>query len=630
MRLYTVIPIARGVGKETLSYFGPDTIEIGSLVSIPLRKKVGHGIVIDAKNVAEMKSDIKSSKFSLRKITKVDSVSFLSRPFLEAAFTTAEWFATTTGSVLQSMVPALILEHALKLDNSPIHNLEEKVSHEPLVIQAEDDERFSHYKSFIRGQFAKQKSVYFCLPTVEDIRQAKVLLEKGIEQYTVILHSGISKKEFLSALETIGQLNHPILIIGTAPFLSVERSDLGTIILDRENARSYRTVKRPYIDMRVFVKALAKSKKILLLLGDMMLSVETVSKEKNDIYTAFVPLKMRVLSPATQTLIDMKQKQEDGTNPFKVLSPELVQLISDTKENSEHLFIFSGRKGLAPSTVCGDCGKIVTCERCSAPITLYTKKDEENFFMCNKCGLQRSAAERCTNCDSWKLNTLGIGIELVEDEIKKQFPDIALFRLDKDSVKNEKKALEIIKNFENTSGSILIGTELALFYMKKPIENIAVASIDTLFSLPDFRINEKICYLLLTMRALAEKNFLIQTRNSDTPVFEYALKGNLADFYRCEIDERKQFRYPPFSLFIKLSVEGKQSSAKKAGQEIVDLLSEYEPSMYPAFAPSKRGNPVVHVLIRKDSNTWPDETLINKLRSLPMGITVKVDPESLL
>jgi len=630
MRLYTVIPIARGVGKETLSYFGPDTIEIGSLVSIPLRKKVGHGIVIDAKDVSEMKSDIKSSKFSLRKIVKVDSASFLSRPFLEAAFTTAEWFATTTGSVLQSMVPALVLEHALKLDNTPIINLEEKVSREPLVIQADDDERFSHYKSFIRGQFAKQKSVYFCLPTVEDIRQAKVLLEKGIEQYTIILHSGISKKEFHSALETIEQRNHPILIIGTAPFLSIERSDLGTIILDRENARSYRTVQRPYIDMRVFVKALAKSKKLLLLLGDMMLSVETVSKEKNDVYTAFIPLKMRVLSPATQTLIDMKQKQEDGSNPFNVLSPELVQLISDTKEHSEHLFIFSGRKGLAPSTVCGDCGKIVTCGRCSAPVTLYTKKDEENFFMCNKCGLKRSAAERCTNCESWKLNTLGIGIELVEEEIKKRFPDITLFRLDKDSVKNEKKALEIIKNFENTSGSILLGTELALFYMKKSIENIAVASIDTLFSLPDFRINEKICYLLLTMRALAEKTFLIQTRNSDTPVFEYALKGNLADFYRSEIDERKQFMYPPFSLFIKLSVEGKQGSVKKAGQEIVDLLSEYEPSMYPAFAPSKRGNPVVHVLIRKESGAWPDETLINKLRSLPMGITVKVDPESLL
>jgi len=630
MSLYTVIPIARGVGKETLSYFGPDTVEIGSLVSIPLRKKIGHGIVIDKKNVVEMKSDIKSSRFVLRKIAKVESASFLSKPFLEAAFTTAEWFTTTTGSVLQTMVPALVLEHALKLEHTEVTVSEEKVSHEPLVIQADDDERFSHYKSFIRGQFAKQKSVYFCLPTVEDIRQAKSLLEKGIEQYTVILHSGLSKKEFLSALEIISQHNHPILIIGTAPFLSLERSDLGTIILDRENARSYRTLQRPYLDMRVFVKALARSKKLLLLLGDMMLSIETVHRERSDEYTAFIPLKMRILSPAEQILIDMKQKQEDGTNPFKVLSPELVALIAQTKERSEHLFIFSGRKGLAPSTVCGDCGKIVTCERCTAPVTLYTKKDEENFFMCNKCGLKRSAAERCTNCDSWKLNTLGIGIELVEEEIRKQFPDITLFRLDKDNVKSEKKALEIIRNFENTSGSILLGTELALFYMKKTIENIVVASIDTLFSLPDFRINEKICYLLLTMRALAEKTFLIQTRNSDTLVFEYALKGNLADFYRNEIDERKQFGYPPFSLFIKLSVEGKQGSAKKAGQEIMELLSEYEPSMYPAFAPSKIGNAIVHVLLRKDTTEWPDQALVNKLRSLPMGVTVKVDPESLL
>lgn len=630
MRLYTVIPIARGIGKETLTYFGPDHVEVGSLVSIPLRKKISHAIVIDKKDVADAKSDIKSSRYALKKITKVITSGFISKEFLEAAYLTSEWYATTTGSILQAVIPKLVFENALTVEESEQSGAEVEVSKEKLVIQADDDERFSHYKSFIRGQFAKKNSVFFCLPTVEDIRQAKLLLPKGIEQYTVVLDSTMSKKDFLSALATIKHETHPILIIGTVPFLSIERSDIKTIIVDRENARAYRTQARPYIDLKKFASVLAKSKKIQIMFGDMMLSVDAIYKEKTDEYTAFSALKMRLLSPATNTLIDMKRKRGEHDEHFHILSPELEELIVKNKEDNERLFIFSGRKGLASSTVCGDCSQIVICERCTAPVTLYTKKNEENFFLCNKCGYKRDAMVRCKYCDSWRLNTLGIGIETVESEIRLKFLDTTVFRIDKESVSTEKRALEIVHKFENTPGSILIGTELATFYLKKCIENVAVASIDTLFSIPDFRINEKICYLLLTMRAKAEKVFMIQTRNATAPVFDFALKGNLADFFRGEIDERKQFYYPPFSLFIKLSVEGKPSMAKKSAEDVAAYLEEFKPSVYPAFAPSVRGNAVFHVLITRNPNEWPSDELIAKLRTLPPSILVKVEPESLL
>jgi primosomal protein N' (replication factor Y) len=630
MRLYTVIPITRSLGKETLSYFGPDSIEPGSLVSIPLRKKTSKAIVIDAQDIATAKSEIKKSSFALRKIIKVDSKHFLSQNFLKAALETAKWYATTTGAVLQNILPELILENALKIKSElPKINKFERQDH--LVVQADTEERMAHYKSFIRGQFAKQKSVYFCLPTIEDIRQTKHELQKGIEQYTVALHSSLTKKEFSKTLDLINNESHPILIIGTVPFLSIERADLGSIILDRENSRSYKTLRRPYLDLKTFVENLAIAKKILLLSGDLMLSVETLWKEKNDEYIAFTPLKMRLLSPAEHLLVDMKNKTGEPEKKFKVLSPELEALIDKTKEENENIFIFSARKGLAPSTICGDCGQIVACSRCQAPVTLYTaKSEEENFFLCNKCGLKQSTSVRCINCDSWKLQTLGIGIELVESEIRKRFPDVIIFRVDKDSVKTEKKARDLIEKFENTPGSVLLGTELALFYLNKAIENVAVASIDSFFSLPDFRINEKIFYSLLTMRERAQKVFLIQTRNINEKVFEYALKGNLADFYRDEVEDRKTFLYPPFSIFIKLSIEGKFGTAQKVAQNTAEFLKEYEPSIYPSFSPSKRGNSVFHILIRKIAKSWPDPELETKLKTLPLGISIRVDPESLL
>jgi len=38
--------------------------------------------------------------------------------------------------------------------------------------------------------------------------------------------------------------------------------------------------------------------------------------------------------------------------------------------------------------------------------------------------------------------------------------------------------------------------------------------------------------IILSLRSLASKKMIIQTRRPDELIFDYALKGNLADFYR--------------------------------------------------------------------------------------------------
>ncbi len=628
MRLYTIIPIARTLGHDTLSYFGSDSIPLGALVSIPIRKKTAYGIVAAVHDVSESKSEIKKADYSLRKITSVKSKNFLSSEFLKACTATAEYFATTTGGILQNVLPELVLTHALEIETKGMQK--RNTTCEQFALQADDEERFSHYKSFIRGEFAKNQSVYFCLPTIQDIKRTKNLLDKGIEQYTVTLHSGLSKKEFLLTLKIIESTRHPLLIITTPSFLSIERPDTGSIIVDRENSRGYRTQSRPYFDMRKFIENLAKVKCIRLVLGDLILSTEALVRHDNDEFIEFAPLKFRMLSSAHNLLVNMKTEPDGTEKKFRVLSPELEALIDKTKEENERLFLFTARKGLSPSTVCGDCGQTVVCTRCKTPVVLFGAHDSQNFFRCNRCGEVRDAAERCINCDSWKLTTLGIGIEGVEAEIKKKFPTVKIFRLDKESVKTEKKAIEMIREFEETPGSILLGTELALFYTKSAVENVAVVSIDALFSIPDFRMNEKIFYILLSLRSLAEKVFVIQTRNTENKILDYAIKGNLMDFYRDESADRKKFSYPPFSTFIKLSFEDKSNQSEAHAEELALLFKSWEHNIYQSSTPSKKGNTVMNILIRLSKKEWPHPELELVLRRLPPSIAVRVDPDSLL
>ena len=67
MRIITVIPIGRGMSKDTLTYFTRDDIGHGSLVTIPICGKSSYGLVVGSQSVSDNKSEIKSLSFSYEK-----------------------------------------------------------------------------------------------------------------------------------------------------------------------------------------------------------------------------------------------------------------------------------------------------------------------------------------------------------------------------------------------------------------------------------------------------------------------------------------------------------------------------------------------------------------------------------
>jgi primosomal protein N' (replication factor Y) len=376
------------------------------------------------------------------------------------------------------------------------------------------------------------------LPTAEEVKNLSSLLPKGIEDYTYAFYNSLTKKKMIDLWEKASSDEHPILVIATAPFFALCREDLGTIIIENESSRSYKLPIRPYLDVRVFAEYFAKECNIRIIFGDTLLRTETIYRVKQGEVAELSPLKFRSLSPALSTVIDMSNYKKTGNGKFETISPELENLIKQSQTKNQNLFIFAGRRGFAPQTVCGDCGTIVLCSRCKSPITLHLAKQdfsEHNFFFCHNCGEQRNAEERCAKCQSWKLLPLGIGIELISDEIKRKIPNIKIFRVDKDSTNTKIKAEKVVEEFYSSPGSILIGTEMVFSYLDKKIGNTAVASLDAMFSLPDFRIHEKILHILIKIRSLAEANFVVQTRIPNEKILDYAVKGNLMDFYREEI-----------------------------------------------------------------------------------------------
>jgi primosomal protein N' (replication factor Y) len=584
-------------------------------------------LVISSESATESKAEIKSLDFEIKKIANPHARALFSPEFFKTAEESAKYYAASVGSALFELAPSIVLSEYEKLPEAkPV--IRRKKPRESFVLQKSDDDRYGHYKSLIRERFARKESVFMMMPTVEDIKKACSYFEKGIEPYTYIFHGGLSKNDVIKQWKAAIEDTHPIIIVATGSFLSLPRADLGLIIVERENSRGYKIQSRPFLDMRFVAEKLALAIGADLIFGDSCLRVETLWREDEGELVEYAPLAMRSLSTARDTLVDMK-KYKNAEHNIRILSDELLELALKNREESGHMFVFAGRKGLSPQTICADCESTLTCDKCSAPVVLHGK-DERRFFLCNRCGKRFDAHTTCKTCGSWRLTTLGIGTERIEEELKAAFPDSTVFRLDKLSAPTHKKALELVEHWYASPGSILVGTELALLYLDRPIDYGVVGTLDALFSIPDFRINEKAFSIIVKIRSIAQKHFLLQTRNPEAPVLAWGVKGNIIDFYRAEIEGRKQFGFPPFATFIKISYSGKKEDVLEAMEHLKVACAGWQVDVFPAFIATVKGEYVMNAVIKLSRGEWPQAELLDRLRSLSPSYAVNVDPESIL
>lgn len=634
MKLVTVIPIARGVFKDTLTYFSSKDVSPGSLASITVKNRSINALIVGVENLQSGKASVKSASFSLKKLGNVKPNIF-SEGFIKAASRTADYFAVSVGSVIQVFAPKKILDAAPKAPTLKNGNSKEKIKPdlkiEKFAFQADDEDRLAAYRSLIREEFARKSSIFICLPTIGEVTHAALAFGKGIEDYTFVLHSGLTPQKQLSVWNKAVNEEHPVVIVATSMFMSIPRADISTIIIERENSRAYRTIGRPEIDARVFAEYLAEERGAKIIFGGRLLRIETMHRYNERELTSFVSVKFRSLSSAAGGVVDMKPYKEPGKTP-KAISKELAFLIEMSVRDRDQLFIMASRKGFAPLTVCSDCGSLVSCGNCGTPLTLKEEKGWRIFF-CRACGAERriekDGEEHCRICKSWRLAPLGAGLDQVALELKQKFPEVPVFIISGDITKTEKAAKKVIALFEKSEGGILLGTEMAIPYLPEKIDAAAIVGIDSIFSVADYRINERIFSLLLMLRAISVKTVLVQTNNADRPLLHEALRGDLQSFYRRELAEREELSYPPFSTLIKISWDAKKNTAEKEAEEMaVKLKDDARP--YITRTGGTKAFVKANILIKLKQGLWPDKNLNNLLRALPPKYTVSVNPDSIL
>lgn len=632
MKLISVIPISRGTPLETLTYISPVAIPKGTLLHVPVRNTSTPAIAWDCKDAQEEKAQIKSLRYSIKVLKDTSGSRIFLPALMDAVEGLSTWYAGTPGSVLASLVPLSILRakpEAKVVDTSPTHKGEK------FVLQSDIDERIALYKSIIREEFAKKRSVLFILPSMQDIDLWSESIGRGIGDYTHTIHSGLPPKKYVTAWKEIIAPEHPVLILGTPQALAVPRTDIGTIIVERESASGYKAVFRPYLDYRKAAELVAESLGARLILGDQFLRMETLWREEHGELQAMVRPKFRIITSAKSELADLSKKEQPATGNSTLFSPDLLDIIRSVGEKGGHMVILGARKGYSPQTVCGDCGTAVLCTHCSSPVVLYVEgkgahTDKENIFLCHRCGEKRSAAERCRECNSWRLMPLGIGLDRAGEIIASEVPSVHVFRLDRDHINSHKDAKKAVEEFYRSSSAILLGTEMLLPYLDEPVEYGAILSLQSLLTIPDLTMEEKAFRLITTLRAKVTTRFILQTRDMSLPWYEWALQGNLLEWYRHESASRSAFHYPPFSTIIKLTTKGTKEAVKKTMAEVKELFEPFAPVIFPGFVGKVRQEYRMHAMVSVPKGKWPHAEILSLLTQLPAKVTVQVEPESLI
>lgn len=645
MQIITVAPIVRGALQGSLTYFSKEPIPAGMVIIAPIRTREVPAIVLESREVSDAKTSLKSSDYAIRKITRAKPRRIWLPAFLKAVEETANGSAQKFGEVLLTLTPKIILDaHINGTLNEPEISKTDgnfKIN----AIQETTQIRLEAYHRLVREAFIRHESIFICVPTEDDVLRVSKELERGIENYTFTFHSSLTKKRALERWENALSEKHAILVVGTAQYLSLPRY-FNTIILDEEHSHAWKMPIRPLVDLRCFIEKYASASMSTFIIGAPILRPETYERVINGAIGEFVriaPYARQGANRNTETILIDPRKEEilirenTGRREMVLLSSELKELLQNASEHNEKVLLLCARKGLAPVTTCGDCGTLVKCPECDAPLVIHKKESSANqttqVFICHGCGFTRipenNVNETCPNCGGWKLQGVGIGIDRISDEVLKLSPTTQLFILDGDRAKTRSQAKKIIEQFQKSTGGILVATPMAIPLLDT-IDNTAIVSVDSLFAIPDIRMSERIFALVLALREKTIGTLLIQTRADDASIFEQALSGDILQFTKNELATRKMFSYPPYGTIIKITLRGKRDEIALEMERLKIFLEKYAPIVPGTMAREPKNIFRMHMIIKLAKDNWPNHDLLSKLRSLPMQFTIEINPDHLL
>ncbi len=476
-------------------------------------------------------------------------------------------------------------------------------------------------------------------------------------RHIVSLHSGLTPAQRLRNW-LMAHTGHADLVLGTRLSVFASMPRLGLIVVDEEHDPSYKQQDGARYSARDLAVYRARLEKVPVVLGSATPSLESwhnalPASEGGAGRYVRLAMPARVgdgIMPTVRVLDLTRVPKPLPGRSAPPLADELLQAIAQRIERGEQSLVLLNRRGYAPVLHCSDCGWKSGCPHCSA-WRVFHKVDRT--LRCHHCGFTERVPHACPDCGNQDIAPVGRGTERLEEQLAEVLPQARMGRIDADVTKH-KGALEAqLASVHAGEVDVLVGTQMvAKGHDFRRITLVAAVNPDSALFASDFRAAERQFALLMQAAGRAGRDaqvaghseMWIQTWHPTHPLYAALRRYDYAAFAAQQLREREMASLPPYASLAMLRAEGKTQEAaqhflNRAAELAQDLAGEAIVLYPPVPTPIQRvanveraqmmiesGNRLaLQRFLQSAQSLWLDEAQKNR-RSGLIRWAVDVDP----
>lgn len=409
------------------------------------------------------------------------------------------------------------------------------------------------YMNLIERELKKGKTALMLVPEISLTPQVLANFKARFGEAVALIHSGLSAGERFDEWRRIF-FGEAKVVVGARSAIFTPLENLGIIIIDEEHEQSYISESNPRYDTHDIALFRRKYNDCILVLGSATPSIESYTKALDGEYTLVeMPVRVNGMEMPKIVIIDMLEELRHGNS--EIFSIPLLAELGNVVEKKKQAMIFINRRGFSSFQRCRDCGYVAKCKDCDVSLVYHRY---ENKLKCHYCGKRYKALDICPSCGSHNIKQGAVGTERVVEELKKFFPDVAIFRMDNDTTSTKGAHRSILSQFREVKPAILVGTQMiAKGHDFEDVILVGIIDADQSLYQADYRSIERTFQLITQVSGRAGRSkdqgkVILQTYSPRHYVYRFAQNYDFKGFFKKEANLRKVTNFPPYTKVLRI------------------------------------------------------------------------------
>jgi primosomal protein N' (replication factor Y) len=406
-----------------------------------------------------------------------------------------------------------------------------------------------------------------------------------------VLHSGLARGERLAQWQRLRAGATPIAV-GARSALFAPLENLGVIVVDEEHDPAYKNEEGFRYHARDIARRRADAAGCPLVLGSATPALETRhAAEQGDLVRLRLPRRIAGRPLPAVEIVDLVQERRLLPRGRKLLlSVALRRALRQTLEARAQAILFLNRRGFSTQIMCFECNAVERCKHCAIALVYHAS---EQRLRCHYCDYQVPPPELCSSCGAPDTALLGVGTERLEEDVRAQFPQARVARLDRDTATRPGAVARVLSDLATGRTDVLVGTQMVAKGHDFPgVRLVGIVNADQSLHFPDFRASERTFQLLTQVsgragRGRAPGRVILQTFHPEHYAIRPVVAHDYERFYREELRERRALAYPPFGRLARAVVSGPDEAATlAAAEQLAELTRSAAPGDVEILGPA--------------------------------------------